>query len=141
MRRLRLSVTLFTPLILFPASALAHSPFDTGFTAMQNLLHGHDCQGRKRNPSPKRAPVLPTQERRSLQGFSSHHVDTHPLRAGFVWYNLNHGTWTDVLGCGSPAAALTANFMLSINRGNRLDSVENVEAGEKIDKQRWTANS
>ncbi len=29
---------------------------------------------------------------------------------GFFWYNLNHGTWTDVLGCGSPAAALTARF-------------------------------
>ena len=40
MRRLRLSVTLFTPLILFPASALAHSPFDTGFTAMQTLFTG-----------------------------------------------------------------------------------------------------
>jgi hypothetical protein len=32
------------------------------------------------------------------------------LQAGFVWYNLNQGTWTDVLGCGSPAAALMAGF-------------------------------
>ena len=28
----------------------------------------------------------------------------------FVWYNLNHGTWTDVLGCESTAAALMARF-------------------------------
>jgi hypothetical protein len=24
----------------------------------------------------------------------------------FVWYNLNHGTWTDVPGCGSPASSI-----------------------------------
>jgi hypothetical protein len=34
------------------------------------------------------------------------------LGAGFIWYNLNHGTWTDVLGCGSPATALTADFYI-----------------------------
>ena len=40
MRRLRPSATLFTLLILFPALALAQSPFDTGFTAMQTLFTG-----------------------------------------------------------------------------------------------------
>ena len=40
LRRLRPSVTLFTLLILFPALALAQSPFDTGFTAMQTLFTG-----------------------------------------------------------------------------------------------------
>ena len=63
-------------------------------------------------------------------------ISTLPRPSPIVWYNLNHGTWTDVLGCGSPAAALMASFMLSmlsINRGNRLDSVEIMKAGEKID--------
>jgi hypothetical protein len=32
------SLSLFTLLILFPALALAQSPFDTGFTAMQTLF-------------------------------------------------------------------------------------------------------
>jgi type IV secretion system protein VirB2 len=40
LRRLRPSLTLFTLLILFPALALAQSPFDTGFTAMQTLFTG-----------------------------------------------------------------------------------------------------
>ena len=40
MRRLRPSAALFTLLILFPALALAQSPFDTGFTAMQTLFTG-----------------------------------------------------------------------------------------------------
>ena len=40
LRRLRPSATLFTMLILFPALALAQSPFDTGFTAMQTLFTG-----------------------------------------------------------------------------------------------------
>ena len=40
MRRLRPSATLFALLILFPALALAQSPFDTGFTAMQTLFTG-----------------------------------------------------------------------------------------------------
>jgi len=40
LRRLRPSATLFTLLILFPALALAQSPFDTGFTAMQTLFTG-----------------------------------------------------------------------------------------------------
>ena len=40
LRRIRPSVTLFTLLILFPALALAQSPFDTGFTAMQTLFTG-----------------------------------------------------------------------------------------------------
>jgi hypothetical protein len=31
-----------------------------------------------------------------------------PIRICLVQFD--HGTWTDVLGCGSPAAALTANF-------------------------------
>jgi len=49
-RRLRLSsgqpapdashLSLLTLLILFPALALAQSPFDTGFTAMQTLFTG-----------------------------------------------------------------------------------------------------
>ena len=40
MRRLRPSATLLTLLILYPAPALAQSPFDTGFTAMQTLFTG-----------------------------------------------------------------------------------------------------
>lgn len=40
LRRLRPRVTLFTLLILFPALALAQSPFDTGFSAMQILFTG-----------------------------------------------------------------------------------------------------
>jgi type IV secretion system protein VirB2 len=39
-RRTLPSLTLFTLLILFPALALAQSPFDTGFTAMQTLFTG-----------------------------------------------------------------------------------------------------
>lgn len=42
LRRIRQSVTLFFLLVLFPAMALAQSgsPFDTGFTALQNLFTG-----------------------------------------------------------------------------------------------------
>jgi len=42
LRRIRQSVTLFSLLVLFPAMALAQSgsPFDTGFTALQNLFTG-----------------------------------------------------------------------------------------------------
>jgi type IV secretory pathway VirB2 component (pilin) len=40
LHRIRPSITLFTLLILFPALALAQSPFDTGFTAMQTLFTG-----------------------------------------------------------------------------------------------------
>jgi type IV secretion system protein VirB2 len=40
LRQMRPSLTLFTLLILFPALALAQSPFDTGFTAMQTLFTG-----------------------------------------------------------------------------------------------------
>ena len=40
LRRIRPSLSLFTLLILFPALALAQSPFDTGFTAMQTLFTG-----------------------------------------------------------------------------------------------------
>ena len=40
LRQLRPSLSLFTLLILFPALALAQSPFDTGFTAMQTLFNG-----------------------------------------------------------------------------------------------------
>ena len=40
LRRMRFSLTLFTLLILFPAFAMAQSPFDTGFTAMQTLFTG-----------------------------------------------------------------------------------------------------
>jgi len=40
LRRLRPSLSLFILLILFPALALAQSPFDTGFTAMQTLFTG-----------------------------------------------------------------------------------------------------
>jgi type IV secretion system protein VirB2 len=40
LRGLRPSLTLFTLLILYPALALAQSPFDTGFTAMQTLFTG-----------------------------------------------------------------------------------------------------
>jgi type IV secretory pathway VirB2 component (pilin) len=39
-RRILPRLTLFTLLILFPALALAQSPFDTGFTAMQTLFTG-----------------------------------------------------------------------------------------------------
>ena len=39
-RRIRPGLSLFTLLILFPALALAQSPFDTGFTAMQTLFTG-----------------------------------------------------------------------------------------------------
>jgi hypothetical protein len=38
LRRIRPSLSLFTLLILFPALAVAQSPFDTGFTAMQPSL-------------------------------------------------------------------------------------------------------
>ena len=38
--RITPSLTLLTLLILFPALALAQSPFDTGFTAMQTLFTG-----------------------------------------------------------------------------------------------------
>ena len=37
---IRPGLSLFTLLILFPALALAQSPFDTGFTAMQTLFTG-----------------------------------------------------------------------------------------------------
>ena len=42
LQRIRQSVTLFFLLVLFPALALAQSgsPFDTGFTALQNLFTG-----------------------------------------------------------------------------------------------------
>ena len=40
LHRLRPSLSLFTLLILFPALALAQSPFDTGFTAIQTLFTG-----------------------------------------------------------------------------------------------------
>jgi hypothetical protein len=40
LRRLRSSLSLFTPLFLFPVIAFAQSPFDTGFTAMQTLFTG-----------------------------------------------------------------------------------------------------
>ena len=40
LRRLHPGLSLFTLLILFPAIALAQSPFDTGFTAMQTLFTG-----------------------------------------------------------------------------------------------------
>ena len=40
LRRLRPGLSLFTMLIFFPALALAQSPFDTGFTAMQTLFTG-----------------------------------------------------------------------------------------------------
>ena len=42
LRRIRQSVTLFFLLVLFPAMAVAQSgsPFDTGFTALQNLFTG-----------------------------------------------------------------------------------------------------
>jgi type IV secretion system protein VirB2 len=39
-RRMRPCLSLFTLLILFPALALAQSPFDSGFTAMQTLFTG-----------------------------------------------------------------------------------------------------
>lgn len=42
LQRIRQSVTLFSLLVLFPAMAVAQSgsPFDTGFTALQNLFTG-----------------------------------------------------------------------------------------------------
>lgn len=42
LQRIRQSVTLFFLLVLFPAMAVAQSgsPFDTGFTALQNLFTG-----------------------------------------------------------------------------------------------------
>jgi type IV secretory pathway VirB2 component (pilin) len=40
LRRIRPGFSLLTLLILFPALALAQSPFDTGFTAMQTLFTG-----------------------------------------------------------------------------------------------------
>jgi type IV secretion system protein VirB2 len=40
LRRMRPTLGLFTLLVLFPALALAQSPFDTGFTAMQTLFVG-----------------------------------------------------------------------------------------------------
>jgi type IV secretion system protein VirB2 len=42
LRQTRQSITLFSLLVLFPAMALAQSgsPFDTGFTALQNLFTG-----------------------------------------------------------------------------------------------------
>ena len=40
LRPIRPSLSLLTLLILFPALALAQSPFDTGFTAMQTLFTG-----------------------------------------------------------------------------------------------------
>jgi hypothetical protein len=40
LRRLRSILSLFAPLILFPTLALAQSPFDSGFTAMQTLFTG-----------------------------------------------------------------------------------------------------
>ncbi len=42
LQRIRQSVTLFFLLVLFPAIAMAQSgsPFDTGFTALQNLFTG-----------------------------------------------------------------------------------------------------
>ncbi len=40
LRRFRPGLSLFTILVLFPAIALAQSPFDTGFTAMQTLFTG-----------------------------------------------------------------------------------------------------
>src|SRR5271157_5697967 len=40
LRRMRPSLSLFTLLLLFPVLAVAQSPFDTGFTAMQTLFTG-----------------------------------------------------------------------------------------------------
>jgi type IV secretory pathway VirB2 component (pilin) len=40
LRRIRPGLSLFTILVLLPAIALAQSPFDTGFTAMQTLFTG-----------------------------------------------------------------------------------------------------
>ena len=40
LRQLRLTLSLFALLILFPALAVAQSPFDSGFTAMQTLFTG-----------------------------------------------------------------------------------------------------
>jgi len=39
-RRIRPGFGLFTLLVLFPVVAMAQSPFDTGFTAMQTLFTG-----------------------------------------------------------------------------------------------------
>jgi hypothetical protein len=40
LHRMRPSLSLFTLLVLFQALALAQSPFDTGFNAMQTLFTG-----------------------------------------------------------------------------------------------------
>jgi type IV secretion system protein VirB2 len=40
LRRLRPTLSLFALLIVFPALAVAQSPFDSGFTAMQTLFTG-----------------------------------------------------------------------------------------------------
>jgi type IV secretion system protein VirB2 len=40
LRRIRPGFDLFTLLVLFPVVAMAQSPFDTGFTAMQTLFTG-----------------------------------------------------------------------------------------------------
>jgi type IV secretion system protein VirB2 len=40
LRRLRPALSLFALLIFFPALAVAQSPFDSGFTAMQTLFTG-----------------------------------------------------------------------------------------------------
>jgi type IV secretory pathway VirB2 component (pilin) len=40
LRRLHPTLTLFALLIVFPALAVAQSPFDSGFTAMQTLFTG-----------------------------------------------------------------------------------------------------
>jgi len=40
LRRLRPTLSLFALLFLFPALAVAQSPFDSGFTAMQTLFTG-----------------------------------------------------------------------------------------------------
>jgi type IV secretory pathway VirB2 component (pilin) len=40
LRRILPGLSLFTLLILFPTLAMAQSPFDTGFTAMQTLFTG-----------------------------------------------------------------------------------------------------
>ncbi|MFZ1086105.1 MAG: TrbC/VirB2 family protein [Terracidiphilus sp.] len=40
LRRIHVALSLFTLLILFPVIAVAQSPFDSGFTAMQTLFTG-----------------------------------------------------------------------------------------------------
>ena len=40
LRRIRPGLSLFTLLVIFSALALAQSPFDSGFTAMQTLFTG-----------------------------------------------------------------------------------------------------